>query len=64
MKTFKILVCLLLAALAPRFAMANLTGPYTADANTLFLFHFDEAAGGSVTTNAKSSRASNYLPLP
>jgi len=25
--------------------------PYTVDANTLFLFHLDEPAGGSVTTN-------------
>jgi alpha-L-rhamnosidase len=28
--------------------------PYTADANTLFLFHLDEPAGGSVTTNLGS----------
>ena len=26
--------------------------PYTADANTVFLFHFDEPAGGSVATNS------------
>ena len=39
------------ALLAPRFASALLVGPYTPDANTLFLLHFDEPAGGSVTTN-------------
>ncbi len=32
-------------------ARADLRGPYTNDANTLYLLHFDEAAGGSVTTN-------------
>jgi autotransporter-associated beta strand protein len=32
-------------------ARAAIVGPYTTDANTLYLFHFDEAAGGSVTTN-------------
>ena len=32
-------------------AHANLRGPYTNDVNTLYLLHFDEAAGGSVTTN-------------
>jgi len=32
-------------------ARANLVGPYTNDVNTLFLLHFNEPAGGSVTTN-------------
>ena len=41
----------MLATLLPRFASANLVGPYTPDANTLFLLHLDEAAGSSVTTN-------------
>jgi len=45
--------CLLLTAVvAPRFALAALLGPYTPDTNTLVLLHFDEPAGGSVTTNA------------
>ena len=30
---------------------ADLRGPYTNDANSLYLVHFDEAAGGSVATN-------------
>ena len=30
---------------------ANIVGPYSTDANTLYLFHFDEPAGSSVTTN-------------
>lgn len=32
-------------------ARANIVGPYTPDANTLYLFHFDEPAGSSVTAN-------------
>lgn len=31
---------------------ADLVGPYAADANTLFLVHFDEAAGTTVSTNS------------
>ncbi|MBW8864753.1 MAG: hypothetical protein JF609_07490, partial [Verrucomicrobia bacterium] len=62
MKTLKILGCLSLAALAPQFASANLVGPYTADANTLFLIHFDEAAGGTVTTN-NGSKAGNFYSV-
>jgi len=38
---------------------ADLVGPYTPDANTLFLLHFDEAAGGTVTTN-NGSKAGNF----
>ncbi len=38
--------------LSPVLLQANLSGPYSADTNTLFLLHFDEAAGGSVTANA------------
>jgi hypothetical protein len=34
--------------------------PYIADANTLVLFHFDEAAGGSVTTNLGSLGGNAY----
>jgi autotransporter-associated beta strand protein len=33
-------------------ARANIVGPYTTDANTLYLFHFDEAAGSSNAVNA------------
>ena len=44
-------LCLLVVILLPHVAFANLVGPYTPDANTLVLLHFDEAAGGSVTTN-------------
>jgi len=60
MKTLKLLSYLLLAALTPRFVLADLVGPYTADANTLFLLHFDEAAGGTVTTNLGSKAANFY----
>lgn len=51
MKTIKFLLWSCAVLLLPRFALADLVGPYTPDANTLFLLHFDEAAGGSVTTN-------------
>ena len=51
MKTLKLIVYLVLATLAPRFVLADLVGNYTPDANTLFLLHFDEAAGGTFTTN-------------
>lgn len=54
MKMMKLLPCFLIAAFVPRLMQANLVGPYTADTNTLFLLHFDEAAGGSVTTNLGS----------
>jgi len=40
-----------LLGFVPVSAHANIVGPYTADANTLFLFHFDEPAGSSVTAN-------------
>ena len=32
-------------------ARADIYGPYTPDANTVYLFHFDEPAASSVTTN-------------
>ncbi len=41
-------------------AVADLVGPYTPDANTLFLLHFDEAAGGSVTTNLGTKGGNFY----
>ena len=51
MKTIKLSLCLLVAFVVPRYAHALINGPYTNDVSTLFLLHFDEAAGGSVTTN-------------
>jgi autotransporter-associated beta strand protein len=50
-KAIELFLYVLLVTLVPRFAFADLVGPYTPDANTLFLLHFDEAAGGSATTN-------------
>ena len=49
--TLRTLALLASFILAPSFARADLVGPYTVDANTLYLFHFDEAAGGTLTTN-------------
>ena len=60
MKILKLTLCLLLAALAPRLAQADIVGNYTADANTPFLFHFDEAAGGTSTTNNGSKAGKAY----
>ncbi len=60
MKTFKIYLCLLLATLSPQLVSALIVGPYTSDTNTLFLFHFDEAAGGTVTTNVGSKLGNAY----
>jgi hypothetical protein len=54
MKTIYASLVLLLAILSPRYALANLLGPYTLDTNTLVLLHLDEAAGQSVTTNVGS----------
>jgi hypothetical protein len=55
MKNLKLFVCLLLAALLPRFASALVVGPYTPDASTAFLFHFDEPAGSYIATNVAGS---------
>jgi autotransporter-associated beta strand protein len=60
MKTLKLFLCLWLAVLAPRLASALIVGPYTPDTNTLFLFHFDEAAGGTVTTNVGTKLGNAY----
>ena len=63
MKMSKVLLSSVMVAMAlPQFALANLNGPYTPDANTLFLMHFDEAAGGSVTTN-NGSVAGNFYTV-
>jgi alpha-L-rhamnosidase len=55
-KIFRRLSILLLIPLTVQAALT----PYTPDANTLFLFHFDEAAGGSVATNAGSVGGNAY----
>jgi autotransporter-associated beta strand protein len=60
MKTIKLSLCLLVALLVPRFSFGDIVGNYTADANTLFLLHFDEAAGGSVTTNVGTKGGNFY----
>ena len=62
MKTLKLFVYLALSILLPRFAMADLVGNYTADASTLFLLHFDEAAGGTSVTN-NGSRAGRFYSV-
>ena len=51
MKTPRLTLSLLLAALVPQFANADLVGPYTPDANTLVLLHFSESSG-SATVNS------------
>jgi len=43
-------------------ARADLRGPYTNDVNTLFLVHFDEAAGGSVATNI-GAKGGNFITV-
>jgi len=43
-------------------ARANIVGHYTPDANTLFLLHFDEPAGGSVTTNV-GLKGGNFITV-
>ena len=52
-------VSILLLA-AANVGRADLVGPYTADGNTLYLFHFSEPAGGSVTVNSGSKGGSAY----
>jgi hypothetical protein len=47
---FAMIIALLM--IAPTTARAIIVGPYTADANTVFLFHLDESSGNSVTANA------------
>jgi hypothetical protein len=73
MKNVKCLVAFLIPALLiPWLASANLAGPYAAATNTPVLLHFDEAAGGSVTTNVGSlggnfisvNFSSSTAPLP
>jgi len=42
------------------FSVQAAPSPYTWDANTLFLFHFDEAAGASAATNSGSLEGNVY----
>jgi autotransporter-associated beta strand protein len=63
MKTLKLALYLLLATLVQRVAFADLVGPYTPDANTLFLFHFDEPAGSSVTANVGLKPGNAYTVI-
>jgi hypothetical protein len=52
--------CLVLAHLFVVLSAQAAPIPYTWDANTLFLFHFDEPAGASATTNVGSLEGSAY----
>ena len=59
----RVLLCpllLLAGLLAGGTSIGAAPSPYTSDAHTLFLFHFEEAAGGSVTTNAGIAGGSAY----
>lgn len=49
----------LLLAAAPH-SKADLVGPYTPDANTLFLLHFDEPAGSTATANSGTKGGNFY----
>jgi autotransporter-associated beta strand protein len=61
MKTIRVIIAILFAILwSPQLTHADLAGPYAPDTNTLFLFHFDEAAGGTVTTNVGSKARNAY----
>ena len=51
MKNIKLFFTLALALFAAQFSKADIVGNYTADASTLFLLHFNEAAGTSTVTN-------------
>lgn len=49
-----------LCLLAANSSRADLVGPYTPDANTLFLLHFDEPAGSTATANAGTKGGNFY----
>jgi len=59
MKILRLFFCVVLATVVPKFASAALVGPYTADANTPFLVHFDGAAGSSAAIN-NGTKAGNF----
>jgi hypothetical protein len=46
----------------PNSARADLVGPYAPDANTLYLFHFNEATGAALTPNA-GSKGGNLITV-
>jgi len=50
----------MLAIALAQTAVADLVGPYTPDANSLFLFHFNEPAGGTATLNVGSKGGNAY----
>jgi hypothetical protein len=56
--TLKLLLSSVLIFVVASPATAALIGPYTADANTTYLYHLDEAAGGSVAVNAGTAATS------
>jgi alpha-L-rhamnosidase len=60
MKQISLLVLIVVLLAGPRILGSTALQPYTVDANTLFLFHLDEAAGGSVTTNVGLLGSSAY----
>jgi autotransporter-associated beta strand protein len=51
---------LLFTAIAPSVASAVIVAPYTPDANTLHLYHFDEVAGGTSVANSGSIGGNAY----
>jgi hypothetical protein len=55
MKGVKLTFCLLMALFARHFASAAIVGPYTADSNTLHLWHFDESATPCVDAAANGT---------
>jgi autotransporter-associated beta strand protein len=55
--TIRHLTSFLAILFVPAFAKATVFGPYTPDASTVYLFHFNEPAGSYVATNAAGSAA-------
>src|SRR6267378_4042557 len=50
----------LFIAFIPALSQAVIIGPYTPDANTLHLYHFDEPAGGVVVANSGTIGGNAY----
>jgi hypothetical protein len=50
----------LFTAFIPALSQAVIIGPYTPDANTLHLYHFDEVAGGTSVANSGSIGGNAY----
>ncbi len=61
MKTAKILLSLSLLALTPHLSNALIVGPYTPDANTLHLYHFNEAATPCVDSATSGGTNLTYM---